>query len=48
MEAEQALCALDQPLRSVFGKWRSERRGINAELRIREIVGKGRDGDNAR
>ena len=48
MEAEQAPSALDQPLWSVFGKWWPERKGINAELRICEIVGKGRDGDGAR
>lgn len=48
MQAEQVPSGLDQPLRSVFGKWRSEREGINPEARVREIVGKRRYGDDGR
>ena len=48
MEAEQAPSPLDQQFRPVFGKWRPERKRINVELRIRKIVGKRSNSDNAR
>jgi len=48
MKAEQAPSPLDQPFRSVLGKWWPEREGMNPEVRVREIVGKLRDGDDAR
>ena len=48
MEAEQAPSALDQPLRSVLGKWRPGGEGMCPQVWVREIVGKRRDRNDAR